>query len=213
MPVRLAFAAAAATALPLLAALPAQAAAQSAAPAQAAAGYAQRWQAVCAACHGEQGQSTMPLVPSLGGQPSFYVATQLFLFRDGRRNDHPMAAAMTAVAKDMDNTALRGWSDFVATLPAPRRQDAEPDAAKMQRGRALAESKHCLGCHGRDLAGQRQVPRVAHQREDYLQLTLTGFRSGQRIGYTAAMSEAVTGLTPQDIDALAHFLAHAPAGL
>ena len=213
MPVRLAFAAAAATALPLLAALPAPAAAQSAAPAQAAAGYAQRWQAVCAACHGEQGQSTMPLVPSLGGQPSFYVATQLFLFRDGRRNDHPMAAAMTAVAKDMDNTALRGWSDFVATLPAPRRQDAEPDAAKMQRGRALAESKHCLGCHGRDLAGQRQVPRVAHQREDYLQLTLTGFRSGQRIGYTAAMSEAVTGLTPQDIDALAHFLAHAPTGL
>jgi len=224
MPVRLAFAAAAArarataaaaaaAALPILAAQPTPAAAQSAAAPQTAAGYAQRWQAACAACHGEQGQSTMSLVPSLGGQPSFYVATQLFLLRDGRRNDHPMAAAMTAVAKEMDNTALRGWSDFVSTLPAPRRPDTEPDAAKMQRGRALAESKHCLGCHGRDLAGQRQVPRVAHQREDYLQLTLTGFRSGQRIGYTAAMSEAVTGLTPQDIEALAHFLAHASAGL
>ena len=215
MPVRraFAFAFAAAAALPILAALPAQATAQSVAPAQTAAGYAQRWQVVCAACHGEQGQSAMPLVPSLGGQPSFYVATQLFLFRDGRRNDHPMAAAMSAVAKDMDNTALRGWSDFVATLPVPHRPHAEPDAAKMNRGRALAESKHCLGCHGRDLAGQRQVPRVAHQREDYLQLTLTGFRSGQRVGYTAAMSEAVAGLTPQDIEALARFMAHAPAGL
>ena len=194
-----------------LAAWPAPAAAQAAAPAAGAAGYAQRWQASCAACHGEQGQSTTPLIPSIGGQPSFYVATQLFLFRDGRRNDHPMAAAMSAVAKEMDNAALRGWSDFVATLPPPKRPDGEPDAEKMKRGRALAESRHCLSCHGRDLAGQRQVPRVAHQREDYLQLTLTGFRSGQRVGYTAAMSEAVAGLAPQDIEALAHFLANAPA--
>lgn len=208
--------------LAVLTALSAPAAAQSAKPAPAtqparpapaASDYAQRWQALCAACHGERGQSALPLVPSIGGQPSFYVATQLFLFRDGRRTDHPQAPAMSAVAKEMDNTALRGWSDFVATLPPPKRPDDEPDAAKMQRGRVLAESKHCLSCHGRDLAGQRQVPRVAHQREDYLRLTLTGFRSGQRVGYTAAMSEAVAGLTPQDIEALAHFLAHAPAGL
>ena len=209
--------------LAVLAALSAPAAAQSAKPAPAAqparpapaapaaSDYAQRWQAVCAACHGERGQSTLPLVPSIGGQPSFYVATQLFLWRDGRRNDHPQAAAMSAIAKEMDNTALRGWSDFVATLPPPARPDATPDVDRMKRGRALAESKHCLGCHGRDLAGQRQVPRVAHQREDYLQLTLKGFRSGQRVGYTGAMSEAVAGLAPQDLDDLAHFLAHAPA--
>lgn len=181
-----------------------------AAPA-AAQGWAERWQALCAACHGEQGQSSLPLVPSIGGQPSFYVATQLFLFREGRREDHPQAAAMTAVAKQMDNTALRGWSDFVATLPPPRRPQTTPDPARMQRGRALAEARHCLGCHGRDLAGGTQVPRVAHQREDYLQLTLAGFRSGKRIGYTGAMAEAVAGLGAQDLDDLAHFLAHAPS--
>lgn len=179
--------------------------------AQPAAGYAQRWQTVCAACHGERGQSALQLVPSIGGQPSFYVATQLFLFRDGRRNDHPMASAMSEVAKAMDNTALRGWSDFVAALPPPGRPGEAPDPAKLQRGRALAEAKHCLGCHGRDLAGGQQVPRIALQREDYLQHTLKGFRSGQRIGYSGAMSEALAGLAAQDLDDLAHFLAHAPS--
>lgn len=150
-------------------------------------------------------------MPSIGGQPSFYVATQLFLFRDGRRTDHPQAPAMTAVAKGMDNTALRGWSDFVATLPPPARPDATPDPERTRHGRALAGAKHCLGCHGRDLAGQRQVPRVAHQRADCLQLTLKGLRGGQRVGYTGPMSEAVAGLSSQDLDDLAHCLAHAPA--
>jgi cytochrome c553 len=199
-----------AASIALLATLPVLAASPAPAAAQAAGDYAKRWQAVCAACHGERGQSTLPLVPSIGGQPSFYVATQLFLFREGRRNDHPQAPAMSAIAKDMDNTALRGWSDFVATLPPPARPGTAPDPERMRRGRALAEAKHCLGCHGRDLAGGRNVPRVAHQREDYLQLTLKGFRSGLRVGYTGAMSEAVAGLAPQDLDDLAHFLAHAP---
>ena len=198
-----------ALALALVLALPAQAQAQ-APPAAGAAAYAARWQATCAACHGAEGTSTLPTVPSVGGQPSFYVTTQLFLFREGRRNDHPQAAAMSALAKDMKNDELRGWSDFIATLPPPRRPEAAPDPARLARGRALAQAKHCLSCHGGDLAGGQHVPRVAHQREDYLLLTLRGFRSGARTGYTMAMAEAVAGLAPQDIEDLAHFLAHAP---
>ncbi len=191
-----------------LVALPA--AAQSALGSGAAV-YAERWAATCATCHGERGTSKLPLVPSLGGQSAFYVATQLFLFRDGRRQDHPMADAMTAVARPMDNNALRGWSDFVASLPPPPRPEptrAEP--LRLQRGKDLAVKHHCLQCHGADLAGGRQVPRIAHQREDYLLLTLKGFRSGQRVGYSGAMAEAVAGLQAQDLEDLAHFLAHAP---
>lgn len=185
--------------------------AAQAAGAAGATDYVARWQAVCAACHGADGQSKQPLVPSVGGQPSFYVATQLFLFRDNRRQDHPQAAAMHAVARDMTNDQLRGWSDFVATLPPPRRPPATAaDAARLQRGRALAQARHCLGCHGADLAGARQVPRVAHQQEDYLLLTLRGFRSGARVGYTGAMAEAVAGLAPHQLEDLAHFLAHFP---
>jgi cytochrome c553 len=173
--------------------------------------YAERYAANCAACHGAQGTSTQALTPSLGGQPSFYVTTQLFLFREGRRNDHPLAPAMAALAKGMSNDDLRGYSDFIATLPPPVAPDrAGADEQKLQRGHALAEKHHCLACHGADLSGGRNVARVAHQREDYLQLTLKGFRSGVRVGYSNAMAEALSGLGPQELEDLAHYLAHQP---
>lgn len=180
-------------------------------PPAAAQGHADRYAAQCAACHGARGTSEQALVPHLGGQPSFYVVTQLFLFREGRRNDHPMAAAMAAVAQGMSDDDLRGFAEHIATLPPPAGRD-RPDAARFARGKALAARHHCIACHGTDLAGGRQVPRVGGQREDYLLIALQGFRSGVRLGYTNAMGEALAGLSAQDLQDLAHFLAHGPGG-
>jgi len=177
--------------------------------------HAERYAAQCAACHGPQGTSTQALTPHLGGQPSFYAITQLFLFREGRRNDHPLAPAMAAVAKGMSDADLRGFSEVIATLPAPAAADRGlRDDARFARGQALAGKHHCTGCHGTDLAGGKQVPRVSGQREDYLLLALQGFRSGKRLGYTNAMGEALAGLSPEDLADLAHHMAHhgSPAG-
>ena len=94
----------------------AAAAASAAADAKAAPAkvdYAQRFAQVCAACHGANGRSDMPGVPVLAGQPSLYAVTQLFLFREGRRNNE----AMTAVAKTLTDDDLRGFSDHIGTLP------------------------------------------------------------------------------------------------
>jgi cytochrome c553 len=176
---------------------------------QAAQGtYAQRYAAVCAACHGANGRSDMAGTPVLAGQHSFYAITQLFLFREGRR-DNP---AMSAVAKTMKDEDLRGFSEFIATLPTiPAPPPATPpDAARMARGQSLAQTHRCVICHGADLSGGQQVPRIAQQREDYLQMTLHGFRTGKRPGYTQAMTEAVSGIPPEDLDTLAYYLAHFP---
>jgi cytochrome c553 len=39
----------------------------------------------CGACHGPEGNATIPGMPSLAGQPSMYTHWQLIKFRDGRR--------------------------------------------------------------------------------------------------------------------------------
>jgi cytochrome c553 len=132
-----------------------------------AAAYAQRYAAVCAACHGANGRSDMPHTPALAGQHSFYAITQLFLFREGRRSNE----AMTAIAKTLNDADLRGF------------------------------------CHGADLSGGQQVPRLAQQREDYLQLTLQEYKSGKRPGYTMAMGEALGPVATEDLDTLAYFMA------
>jgi cytochrome c553 len=186
----------------------AQAQAQpAAAPVQA---YAERYAQQCAACHGANGRSEMALTPALAGQHSFYAITQLFMFREGRRGNE----AMSAVAKPFKDADLRGFSDYIASLPpVPASAPATPpDAVRMARGQALAQEHKCFACHGADLSGGQQVPRIAQQREDYLQMTLQEFKSGKRPGYTMAMGEAVGRIPVEDLDTLAYFVARwAPA--
>lgn len=178
--------------------------------AQPTPGIAERF-ALCASCHGVNGRSNQPLTPSLAGQPSFYAITQLFLFREGRRANE----TMTAVAKGMSDDDLRGFSDFIGTLPPPAPPSpGGADPQRMARGAALAQRHRCASCHGEDLAGGEQVPRIAHQREDYLNKALAEFRAGTRLGYTSAMGEALAGIRPAELPDLAHFLANvtAPTG-
>ena len=70
---------------------------------------------VCFACHGASGTSVTPLTPSLGGQPAFYVIAQLFLFREGRR-DNPI---MIEQAKSLSDADLRSLASLIEKLPAP----------------------------------------------------------------------------------------------
>jgi cytochrome c553 len=133
---------------------------------------------------------------------------------------------MSALAKGMSDADLRGYSDAVARLPAaalavapggnaaalaasPGEQATSTprDAVRFERGRQLAAAHRCGSCHGGDLAGGGQVPRLGGQREDYLQIVLKGFQSGTRLGYTSAMNEALSGLKAEDLDDLAYYMA------
>jgi cytochrome c553 len=182
--------------------------AAGAAAAQAASAPTDRF-VLCASCHGAGGVSATTEVPSLAGQHSFYAITQLFLFRVGRRTNPVMAA----VAKDMSDADLRAYADLIGKLaPAPPYEPAPADPARMARGTALAAKNRCASCHGDDYAGDQQVPRIAGQREDYLAKTLAEFKSGARVGYTAAMNETLAGVDAKELPDLAHYLAHVGAG-
>ena len=141
-----------------------------------------------------------------GGQHALYTITQLFLFREGRRDFAPMVA----LGKQMTDDDLRGFSDAIGRLPAvPPAASAEPavDANRLRQGQALAQQHRCMFCHGADLAGGEQVPRVGGQKEDYVRMTLRGFKSGQRPAYTRAMTEALSQVPEGDLDVLAYFVA------
>ena len=173
-----------------------------------AAAYAQRFASLCAACHGANGRSETPGTPSLAGQHGFYAITQLFLFREGRRGNE----AMTAVAKTMKDDDLRGFAAVIDALPAvpPAPATTPADPARMNKARDLARQHKCVFCHGDDLAGGQQVPRIGGQREEYLRESLRGFKSGQRPGYTQAMIEAVSQVSVDDLDLLAYYAARFP---
>lgn len=162
--------------------------------------------AVCFACHGTTGRSETPAVPSLGGQPAFFSLTQLFLFREGRRNNTQMIES----AKGLSDNDLQAFSDRIAKLPPPAPPAEAADAARFRRGQALVNGNHCMVCHNPDFSGREQMPRLANQREDYLVKSLREFKSGARIGYGGAMASELSGLADADLLDLAHYLAYLP---
>jgi len=157
---------------------------------------------LCGACHGEDGNAKMEKIPSLAGQPAFYILNQLFLMREGVRK----VEAMAPVVKDLKDDDLTSLSQHFAAL-APKRSDEAVDAALAKKGADIATQRRCSSCHLPSLAGQEQMPRLARQRIDYLIETLKSYRDSPRPGADTAMSAAIAGATDADLTALAHYAA------
>jgi cytochrome c553 len=68
----------------------------------------------------------------------------------------------------------------------------------------------CLACHGQN--GQSLIPETPSigGQPEYLLKTMREYKRGTRIGYGAAMTEELHGLSDDDLQALAHFFAHLP---
>jgi cytochrome c553 len=158
----------------------------------------------CLQCHGENGLSNMPDVPSLGGLPEFYALLQLVAFREGNRE----VEIMNDMTKGMTDDDLRAAAAFVARQPRPPAPNETGDPARMARGRDLAKKHRCGFCHGAAFLGGEQMPPLRHQREDYLLKSLRDYKADKRIGDRAAMAEVLYPLKDNDLADLAHFLAH-----
>lgn len=157
----------------------------------------------CLACHGDNGQSQTPEVPSLGAQHVFYDTAQLLMFRERMRVSEPM----NDMARGLSDNDLQSLADIIARLPPPQPADGPLDNARIERARALAEQNHCNFCHNADYSGRDNVPRIAGQREDYLAKTLREYKSNSRHGYDAAMAEVLAPVSEEQIADLAYYLA------
>jgi cytochrome c553 len=159
--------------------------------------------APCLACHGASGQSTIPEVPSLGGQPNLYLTIQLLMFREKLRVVEPMNQMMQGL-KDDD---LRNLAAYLAKLPPPKSVDGPVDSSRMERARSIVEQYRCNFCHNQNYSGEQNVPRLASQREDYLAKALREYKNNTRRGYDAAMADVLYPVSDEEIIDLAYFLA------
>jgi cytochrome c553 len=168
-------------------------AAQAQAPAKAA---------LCAACHGPNGNPSQPQLPILAGQTSRYLYLQLRDFQEGRRED----PQMSPMVKDLTRDEMRELADyFAAQKPAP--QTFRVDAAKAKLGRAKADETLCTMCHLGGFSGQNEIPRVAGQNYEYVVKQLHDFKTKRRTNDAGNMSSVSKTLSDADIDNLGHYLA------
>lgn len=72
--------------------------------------------AMCVACHGINGVSSVAIYPNLAGQKSAYLAKQMRDFKSGNRND----AMMSAMAKPLSDADIDNLAAYFASLPAAK---------------------------------------------------------------------------------------------
>jgi len=141
--------------------------------------------AVCAACHGPQGEGNPAMnAPRLAGQEGWYIKRQLEHFRAGLRGTAPgdtngMQMKPMAMAVS-DPVAVDNLIAFIATFPD------KPNAATVQGDAAAGKAAYgvCAACHGADGKGNEQLggPRLAGQDDWYLVRQIQGYQKGLR-GY------------------------------
>src|ERR1700710_2441357 len=160
---------------------------------------------LCVGCHGEGGISQMENIPSLAAQPDQFIQWQLVFFRAGTRKNEQMQP----IVEQLNNDDIRNLGAYFASLPPPKnpKPDDDPDLSK--KGAQSAAGRRCASCHTDSYAGTKAVARIAGQREEYLVKALHDYKTGLRAGGgQAAMADVAYPLSAEEIDALAHYLAH-----
>lgn len=159
--------------------------------------------AACLECHGSASKPVQAGVPVLAGQNHEFLVLQMFYLREGLRD----VPAMAGVLKGYTDRDLEDVAAYFARQKPPA-AGRSTNGKLRARGEALAKARGCNGCHLDDYSGQKHVPRIAGQREDYLAIALKAYRDNKRTGTDTSMNDAMYQVSDADIAALAHFLAH-----
>jgi cytochrome c553 len=166
--------------------------------------------AVCAACHGADGNSVIPANPSLAGQAESYLVKQLKDFKSKSRDNAvmlPMASMLND--EDMENIAAYYASQKVQHMAVASKYIET--AQKLYRGGdSDRDVPACIACHGANGDGMSAAgfPAVGGQQPAYTIATLKAFRSSARNNDTNGIMRDVTAkMSDEQIEALAYYLA------
>ena len=159
--------------------------------------------AICMACHGPQGHSQNPEIPSLAGQPRLFLENQLVLIREGLRVIPEMKGMLQGLT-DPEIIAMATY--FAAQKPAAH--GGVVNDTVWRRGQAVAGRMLCGTCHLPDYAGRQQIPRLAGQHERFLLQSMKQFRDRPGPGRDTIMAASLYGLKDDELAELAHYLAN-----
>lgn len=172
---------------------------------------------VCAACHGNDGNSLIEVNPKLAGQHASYLVKQLQNFKqaatsggqEGRNN--AIMSGMAAPLSEQDMLDLAAYFSSQTATPGSTPEDVVAAGQKLYRGgnaeRGIAA---CIACHGPQGNGMglANFPDISGQHSAYVKAQLEAFRSGVRNNDpNGMMRDIAKRLTDEDIEILSKYVA------
>jgi cytochrome c553 len=164
--------------------------------------------AVCAACHGADGNSGSPQNPKLAAQHPDYIVKQLRQFKSGERDN----AIMKGFASALSDDDMRNIAAFLATQKykpsSAKDKELAPLGQAIYRGGIAAKGvPACASCHGPNGAGMpAQYPRLGGQYAEYTEAQMLAFREGKRKN-NLQMSQIAAKMNDREIKAVSDFIA------
>jgi Cytochrome c553 len=168
--------------------------------------------AICAACHGMDGNSTDPQYPKLAGQQASYIYRQLVLFKTGVRQN-PIMLGMAMPLSDQDMADLAAYFSAQKIITGVADPKAVAVGQALYRGGDRASGvPACMACHGPDGRGNPGAvyPHLAGQHATYLRTVLTAWHDGTTWGKTThaeIMPTIARRLTAAQIADVASYIA------
>lgn len=166
--------------------------------------------AVCAGCHGADGNSGLnALWPKIAGQHPQYIEKQLKDFKEGRRTD-PLMAPMAMPLSDQDMADLAAYfSSQTKTIGTASAELAAKGEQIYRAGNPDTGVAACMACHGPAGSGNPQAmfPQLNGQLAEYTVKALKDFRDGNRTNDTAKMMQGVVArMTDDEMAAVAQYI-------
>ena len=166
--------------------------------------------ALCATCHGPDGNSELAINPKIAGQNARYSIKQLRDYKSGARPG-PIMAAMVINLSDEDIEDLAAY--YAAQTPTLL--GADPELVELaeslyRSGNNELQVTACSACHSPTGTGNAPAgfPALGGQHPEYTLQQLKDFRAGTRANDQDGMMRLVTErLTDPELEALASYLA------
>jgi len=170
--------------------------------------------AVCAACHGQQGEGVVAMnAPKIAGQSDWYLKRQILSYKNGLRGVHADdiygQQMIGMVATLADEAAVDNVVAHITTLPD------DPSLATVEGD--LENGKHiyniCAYCHGGDGLGNQALnaPKIAGSSDWYMARQLSNFKSGVRGSHPQdyyGYQMGLMGITVRDEQAINDVIAY-----
>ena len=173
----------------------------------AAAGQAKS--ALCASCHGNDGNSALAINPKLACQNAAYIVKQLMDFKSGVRAD-PIMAAMVLSLSEQDMQDIAAWySSQTVSLRGENPDSLELGETLYRAGNQEIAVAACSACHSPTGQGNAPAgfPSLSGQHAEYTLKQLKSFRTGERANDSNAMMRTIVErLTDKELEALASYV-------
>lgn len=166
------------------------------------------YEAVCAACHGVDGNSQIVINPKLAQQHPEYLIKQLHDFKDDKRAD-PVMKGFAMMLSDEEMNNISAWLAQQKAQPgyATDKELVQLGERIYRGGIADRNIAACASCHSPNGAGiPSPYPRLAGQHADYTIKQLNTFRDGSR-NNSVQMRDVAAKMTDREIKAVADYIA------